>query len=192
VTHPQVVAAAAGKLPPWARISAKRRRHVRRVVELLATWADVAAVSPEERTRWLAAGWLHDALKDADNRTLKRFLGKGDRKLPAAVLHGPAAAAALRGEGVEDEELLRAIAFHSLGHPDFGRTGKILYAADFLEPGRENDRVWRKKLRARMPGKLDPVVQEIVRARIEYLLRKGRSIRPETAEFWNRMARGGG
>ena len=45
-------------------------------------------------------------------------------ELPDEVIHGPAAADRLRLAGVTDEPLLTAIAFHSLGSPDFDDMGK--------------------------------------------------------------------
>lgn len=188
--HPIVEAAARGDLPSWARMGRKRRAHVKRVARLLDEWARRRGLPEEERTRWLAAAWLHDALKEAPEDELRALLSGREAELPGPVLHGPAAAARLRREGVEDEELLQAVAYHTLGHPELGATGRALYAADFLEPGRKLRNEWRARLRKRMPEDGDKVIKEIVRARIEYLLRKGRPVRPETMAFWNRMAGG--
>jgi 2-amino-4-hydroxy-6-hydroxymethyldihydropteridine diphosphokinase len=96
----------------------------------------------------------------------------------------------LRREGVDDDELLRALAYHTLGHPELGRTGWALYAADFLEPGRDLKNEWRAALRARMPGEIAAVVKEILAARINFLIEHGRPVRRETVEFWNRVAEG--
>ena len=100
------------------------------------------------------------------------------------------AAARLAGDGVEDPELLDAVRYHTLGHPRLGAAGRALYAADFLEPGRDLRNEWRKELRDRMPMHMDAVVQEIVGARITYLIGEGRPVRPETLAFWNSLAEG--
>lgn len=188
--HPLVEAAARGELPPWARLGSERRAHIERVVGLVDRWAEERGVDRETRTRWLAAAWLHDCLKDASEDELRSLLEGPLADLPEPVLHGPATAARLRREGVDDEELLRAVAYHTLGHPEMGETGRMLYAADFLEPERRLRNEWRAGLRERMPGDADRVLEEIVRARIEYLLNEGRPIRPETVAFWNRLAKG--
>ena len=44
--------------------------------------------------------------------------------LAAALLAGPAAAERLRIDGVEDGPLLTAVAWHTVGDPRFGRSGK--------------------------------------------------------------------
>ena len=73
-------------LPGWAQATPQRRAHIERVVALLNSWADAMHVAPNERDRWLRAGWLHDALRDAP--------------LADWAAHGPAAAdrAAATGE----------------------------------------------------------------------------------------------
>lgn len=188
--HPLVRAAARGELPSWARMSARRRAHAARVAELMEAWAERGKVGRSARMRWLAAAWLHDCLKEAPEDELRALVDGELSELPEPVLHGPAAAACLRRAGVDDEELIRAVAFHTMGHPDLGPTGMVLYAADFLEPGRRSRQRWRARLRERMPEDADAVVREILRARIEYLLQQGRPVRPETMAFWNRLAGG--
>lgn len=110
-------------------------------------------------------------------------------ELPGKLLHGPAAAGRLAGEGVRDEGLLRAVAFHTLGHPALDTAGVALYAADFLEPGRAQQAEWRASLRGRMPGELDEVALEAASARTAYLRGISRAIRPETAAFLELLRR---
>jgi 2-amino-4-hydroxy-6-hydroxymethyldihydropteridine diphosphokinase len=190
VTHPLVERAAQGHLPAWASIGEKRRLHVERVAGLLEDWAVVVGLPVEERIRWVAAGYLHDSVKEKPEAELRALLTGDLRELPEPVLHGPAAAELLRRDGVDDSELLLALAYHTLGHPELGRTGWALYAADFLEPGRDLANEWRAGLRARMPGEMMDVVKEILAARIGYLIEQGRPVRPETVRFWNRLAEG--
>jgi len=163
-----------------------------RVAKLLGDWAEKRGESPRERARWIALGYLHDALREADEEQMRPLVEPRFRELPTKILHGPAVAQRLRGEGVEDEEFLHAAAFHTLGSPDFAVLGKALFAADFLEPGRKLQNDWRAKLRKRAPGDLDGVVQEILLARIRHLLARGRPLRFETVAFWNRYCEGEG
>jgi 2-amino-4-hydroxy-6-hydroxymethyldihydropteridine diphosphokinase len=181
-------AAARGELPDWARVDQPRRRHIAGVAGLLGQWAEALALSTAEQARWRAAGWLHDALRLAPARELLPLVPSEHRDLPPRMLHGPAAAARLRQDGVRDEALLLAISHHTVGHPDFDILGEALYAADFLEPGRTFDPLLRAGLRARMPHGLGEVVPVIVRLRLMHLLRSGHRIRTETLAFWNRLA----
>lgn len=133
--------------------------------------------------RWRAAGHLHDALRDAPAERLTDLLPLRLRKLPPRALHGPAAAALLRRDGVRDRELLHAIRWHTLGSARFGMLGKALCAADALEPGRRRRAEWRRELRSRFPTATDEVMAEILHHRIDYLLRARQPVHPRTLEF---------
>ncbi len=189
--HPVVERAAAGELPPWAVASEERRRHIERVATLLGSWAEELALPDVERARWRAVGYLHDALRDAPADTMRPRMPPALRDLPDRILHGPAAAERLRSDGVADGELLRAVAYHTLGHAALGTLGRALYAADFLEPGRDLLNPWRAELRARLPGDLLAVVREVLGARIVHLIERNGPIRAETMGFWNALAEQG-
>lgn len=190
--HPTIRAAARGDLPAWTTARSGRRKHMTRVSKLLESWAEKRGEPERERARWIAVGYLHDALRDADEEVLRPLVEPSFQVLPGKILHGPAAAQRLRGEGVDDEEFLHAVAFHTLGSPEFGKLGMALFAADFLEPGRKLQGDWRAKLRKRAPSDLQGVVKEILSARVRHLVGQGRPLRYETVAFWNRLAKGEG
>jgi len=161
-------------LPSWAAVTAERRAHIERVAALMAEWARVMRVPTAERERWLRAAWLHDALRDAPAAT--------------ALDHGPVCADRLRMEGERDQGLLDAVRYHSLGYAGWDDVGKMLYLADHLEPGRAFDSATRAALRARMPGERDAVLTAVARRRIEWIVRSGCLLAPETVAFWNALA----
>ena len=160
-------------LPSWAVVTPPRREHIERVVALVTRWADAMRVAPAERARWLRAAWLHDALRDAD----------------AELSHGPLVADRLAAAGETDRGLLDAIRYHSYGYAGWDDVGRMLYLADFLEPGRRFDREERAALAERVPRERDAVLREVARRRIERALRKGWILAPETVDFWNALAR---
>jgi HD superfamily phosphohydrolase YqeK len=187
--HPIIEAAGReGVLPGWANVSSRRHTHIARVTELLDDWADNIGIGAEERVRWRAAGRLHDALKDAPLEEQSRWAGEG---WPDPVMHGPACAERLRADGVEDEELLLAVAFHSIGHPALTDLGEHLYLADYLEPGRNQDHAQLARLRERMPAERDAVLREVAAARVRRLLDNRLPLLQPTAEFWNRVVKQG-
>ncbi len=188
--HPWVAAAAKGALPDWAVARKKRRAHMARVAALLRGWGEARGDGPLDVERWAAVGYLHDVLRDADPDQLRAALSRPLDHLPDEVIHGPAAADRLRGGGVTDESLLTAIAFHTLGSPEFDDIGKALYVADFLEPGRKVQPKWRARLRDEMPGSLDSVAKAVVGKRVQFLIKKGRPVPPETFGLWNVLAKG--
>lgn len=188
--HPVVAAAASGRLPGWAVAGEERRAHMGRVASLLERWGGELGLVVEQVARWRAAGYLHDALREASPRDLARVFDREPGALPQSAWHGPAAAALLARDGVRDHELLHAIRWHTLGSPGFGSLGRALYAADALEPGRIRRPRWRQTLRSRMPAEMDEVLREIVSNRIGYLLRARRSVHPRTLGFRNSLING--
>lgn len=104
-------------------------------------------------------------------------------------LHGPVAALSLAGDGVGDVEILSAVAYHTVGHPDLGPPGRALYCADFVEPGRSTDPERRGELRSRYPDDRDGVLRDVLRARVGYLLERGRPVFLGTARMWNALNR---
>ena len=142
-------------------------------------------------SRWLAAATLHDALRDADPA---EFVTDSVHppdvgvRWPRHLLHGPACAYRLLEEGVRDEALLRAVAYHTTGHPDLDEMGEYLYLADFLDPGRDFMQEKRGSLRGRLPGERSAVLLEVIGLRIGHLLQRRSTILEETLRFWNRVA----
>ncbi len=184
--------AARGRLPDWAEASPARRAHMERVADLMEEWARALGLPDADVERWRAAGWLHDALRDAPAERLRPRAGARFRDLPYKVLHGPVTAARLEEEGCVDAELLDAIRFHTLGHRSLGRLGRALIAADYLEPGRRSRAGWRADLRSRAGADLDGVVRAVVRAKLEHGLEAGLPLGPELVELWNILARNEG
>ena len=159
-------------VPAWAQVTPARRAHIERVVALLTGWADAMQVTAKERDRWVRAGWLHDALRDA--------------ALGNQMAHGPAAADRAAADGERDQGVLNAVRYHTIGSPDWDDVGRMLYLADFLEPGRtEKDRA---ALAQRVPRERDAILKEVARRRIEWVVRSGWPLLPETVAFWNQLA----
>jgi len=188
--HPIVLAASKGNLPDWAVYGEARYAHMKRVARLMRKWAEAKGLKPHRVARWVAAGFLHDALRNEKPSRLRLVVPPRFKRLAGPVLHGPAAAQKLRHEGVDDDRLLLAIEYHTLGSRHLTTLGRALYAADFLEPGRPRRVKWRSKLRKRMPDELDAVVLEILAVRLAHQLHRFRPVRPETVGMWNAMTKG--
>jgi 2-amino-4-hydroxy-6-hydroxymethyldihydropteridine diphosphokinase len=101
------------------------------------------------------------------------------------MLHGPAAAERLRLDGESRVELLEAIRHHTVGSIGWDRLGRALYMADYLEPGRKFSRGDRAYLAAQVPNDFDGTFRQVVRARLEWSLREGMRLYPETVQLWN-------
>ena len=172
-------------LPDWAVVSEKRRAHIGRVTALLDRWARSLGLPKDEAQIWHDAGLWHDALRDTDDATLRELAGDDQR--PVETLHGPAAAAYLERDGEKRESLLAAVRWHTVGHAEWDRAGRALYMADFLEPGRAFQRTDRAFLADHLVHDFDGVFRQVVRKRIEWNVREGKALFPETVALWNKL-----
>ncbi|HVT38109.1 MAG TPA: hypothetical protein VHE78_03630 [Gemmatimonadaceae bacterium] len=176
----------APELPAWAVVSDKRRAHIGRVTALLERWAHEMKLPPEQARAWHDAGRWHDALRDASEADLAaRVAGTPFESSPPSVLHGPAAALALEREGEERPGVLMAVRWHTVGNRDWDTTGRALFMADFLEPGRTFMRADRAFLASLLPRDFDGVFRQLVRMRLEWTLREGKPLFLESVALWN-------
>lgn len=124
-----------------ARLTPDRLAHVFGVEGLAVILALRHCVDAE---KVLLAAVLHDYHKAEDKTSLHTAINSGVDFPPCAedsdhpaMWHGLAAAAVARAEfGIEDLEILEAVAWHTTGRAGLGRVGLVLYVADFLEPTR--------------------------------------------------------
>lgn len=172
-------------LPAWTLASDKRRGHIARVTALLDAWSAAMQLDDDERQAWHDAGRWHDALRDADEDTLRRTLG--EHRQPVGFLHGPAAALRLAQEGETRVDVLEAVRWHTTGQVTWSRVGQALYMADFLEPGRPFMAADRAFLAHLVPQQFDGVYRQVVRMRLEWTLREGKAFAPETVALWDRV-----
>lgn len=109
------------------------------------TAAALAMAHAEDMEKAMIAGLLHDCAKSMHGSELVAICEKArlnvtavERSNPTALLHAKAGAyLAERKYGVTDGDILNAIRYHTTGRPDMSRLEKILYIADYIEPGRK-------------------------------------------------------
>ena len=170
-------------LPEWAVVGPARRAHIERVAALLDLWAARMTLDAAEAAAWRDAAWWHDALRDAPEDLL-RALCPGSLE-PAPMLHGPAAAARLAAAGEHRPGVLDAVRYHTVGWARWDRTGRALYMADYLDPGRPFSACEASFLAAQVPYDFDGVFRQVVRLRLEWTLRECKALHPLTVELWN-------
>jgi HD superfamily phosphohydrolase YqeK len=170
-------------LPPWAVVTPRRRAHIERVAALLASWAAKMRIDDHEARDWHDAARWHDALRDAPEEQLRALVP--DASYSGPMLHGPAAAVRLAAEGERRQAVLDAVRYHTVGSSSWDRTGRALFMADFLEPGRSFGLADRAFLTANVPHDFEGVFRQVVRQRLEWALREGNVLYHESVELWN-------
>ncbi len=136
------------------------------------------------------AGLLHDCAKcltrDEERELCEKYDFEPDDMTKAChpVLHAPLGAIVARYDyGVEDEEILDAIRYHTVARKDMTLLDKIVYVADVTEPNRDYDGV--ETLRKLSKRSIDDAFFEAVRQSLTHNLKKGVIIHPNTLEAWN-------
>jgi HD superfamily phosphohydrolase YqeK len=155
------------------------------VAELAFHWAEAMGVPDNERHRWLRAVWLHDALRDAPAEELERWASSTPG--PSELRHGPASAARAKADGEVDRGVLDAVRYHSIGLAEWDMVGRVLYCADYLEPGRKFDHEQRAELAADFPRNPRGVLQIVAGKRLSHIIRSRWPIPEPTFRFWNSL-----
>jgi predicted HD superfamily hydrolase involved in NAD metabolism len=105
------------------------------------------------------------------------------------LLHAPCGAYLVEKEiGITDREILDAIYYHTTGRPDMTTLEKVVYLADYIEPGRSFEGV--VEVRSLAQTDLDAaIVQSIVKT-IQSLMEKKQPIFPDTLATYNNLIQG--
>ena len=137
-------------------------------------------------------GIAHDMCKDMDEAELLETASRDGNpilkieKSRPALLHGRAAAVLLKEDwGVDDPEILEAVANHTFGKAGMGDLAKLLYVADKIEPGREN--VTPEYTARLMAMTINGMTAAVVSESMDYLKGKGKKIAAETMDFYKSL-----
>ncbi len=152
-----------GKVREYARTHEKTSRfqHTCGVVKLAK---ELAARWGEDPVKAEIAAWFHDVCRPAGN-----------------LEHGAAAARLLKKRyGVEDEDILNAIRFHTTGRPGMSLLEKILKVADQLEETRDYPGV--EDMRKLMELPIDECVYKLMLRTREYVHSIGKTFDPLSDE----------
>lgn len=129
------------------------------------------------------AGLLHDCAREMpNNNLLKRTVEFGivvdslEENNPVLLHAIMSARLAAMEYGVQDEEILRAIALHTTGGMNMSKLDKIIFLADFIEPGRAYPGV--DKLRDFACKDLDRAVLAAFDQTICHLVKRKKIIHP--------------
>lgn len=122
-------------------LTSKRYEHTLSVAYTAASLAMVHDVNTESA---LIAGMLHDCAKCFSAKKLISLCQKNNLPVtevelqnPTALLHAKAGSFLAKEKyGIDDEDILNAIKYHTTGRPNMSKLEKIIYISDYIEPGR--------------------------------------------------------
>ena len=146
----------------------------------------------EERTELAILG--HDVARAAKKSEILRLadhygMPTLDLERRAAVtLHGPVGAELLRHEdGLEDDEILAAVRWHTTGHPTLTPLGQLVFIADKLEPRKIKSYPYQKELRHIANEDLGRAVLEFLCRESALRLQRRRPVHPASVATINAL-----
>ena len=162
-----------------------RFEHSLRVAQMAASLSRAFGI--DENKAYLS-GIVHDICKNmADDVVLSLAKEDGGEILEIeeakpSLLHGRAAAIFIKKEfGIDDADILEAVANHTLGAPSLCPLSKIIYVADKIEPGRPQST---QEYRARLSSMtLDEMTLAVVKENVEYLTLGGKTVAHQSFDF---------
>ena len=170
----------------------KRYKHVERVAVAAAELAEIYIVPVEDA---VAAAYLHDVAKFFEiTKMIDLVKGKypeieNKMSQTTAILHGFAGAEFIRNNydlfGIDNEEILDAVKYHTIGSENMSTLSKIIYLADAIEAGRTWDGV--EKARELAKKDLDKALIYEIKTKLEYLLSIENIIHPNIILFRNSL-----
>lgn len=164
-------------------LPAKRYRHTLGVKQAMIRLAQRWSYDAEKAA---LTGLLHDCAKAMPLAQMQAYVRRVGVHLDAlrqentALLHAPAGAALARERfGVTDPEILHAIATHNTGSEKMGILDKLLFVADYTEPGRKAIEGL-DAIRAMAMEDLDAAVCGVLDSKLAYITQKGDVLHPDT------------
>ena len=141
------------------------------------------------------AGLLHDCAKYMDVDKMEQLCRKGGIELSEMEIGNPSLLHSKAGSvlaqtryGYSDPEILDAIRYHTTGRPLMTTLDKIIFIADYIEPGRcvaPN----LPEIRRLAFEDLDAALRKILQDTLDYLPTTGKAIDPmtqRTYDYYNR------
>lgn len=164
------------------RLHGKRYEHS---VQVMETAVNLARIHGVDKAAAETAGILHDYAKNMSPEELRQAAQDMDLVLDPLVCrhmmlaHGPVGAALVeRDLDIKDPVILDAIRYHTYGRMGMSSLDKIIYLADFIEPGRKFKGA--EELRKTALDNLDKAVLMALEASLTHLVGTDRLMHPNT------------
>lgn len=176
-----------------SQLTQHRYQHTLGVMETAIQLARKYGASPEKAE---LAAIFHDYAKFRPKDEMRQIIV--DQQMQADLLcynselwHAPVGAYLAEKEaGITDPEILDAIRFHTSGRIGMKLLDKIIYLADYIEPGRHFPGV--EEVRERAREDLDLALIEAMKNTIHFLMKKNQPVYPDTFNAYNSLVKNSG
>ncbi len=172
-----------------ASLKPKRVQHSLGVEKSAAELARRYGADPDKAA---LAGLVHDCAKSMDRGLMAQyacetgFPMEGITSAGVGILHAPAGAVlARRAFGIEDDEVLSAVMWHTVPRADMSLLDKIVSLADIIEPNRDFRGVERVREAAKIS--LDEGFRLSLARVMAYVLEEGLYVHPLTLQVYNEL-----
>lgn len=172
-----------------ARLSDYRYHHSLCVAQEAERLARKYGADPEKAHM---AGLLHDIMKDTDTNEQLQILDDFGILLDdveqrvSKLLHARTGEVFLRHVlHIDDEDVLRAVRYHTTGCADMHLLDKVLFVADFTSADRNYDDV--DTVRRLAESSLEETMVYAIRYTIEDLMKRGQPVHPDTLAAYNAL-----
>ena len=171
-----------------AELDKERYEHTLGVMYTAASMAMCHGADVEQA---LLAGLLHDCAKCIPGENKIKMCEKYhlnvsevERENPSLLHAKLGAFLAAKKYHIEDKEIINAIASHTTGHPHMTLLEKIIYIADYIEPGRP-ELANMEEVRHLAFQNIDECLYRILEDSLEYLNRLSKPIDPMTEKTYD-------
>ncbi|NPC93388.1 HD domain-containing protein [Bacillus sp. WMMC1349] len=137
------------------------------------------------------AAIFHDYAKFRPKEEMKQMIVSEGESLEVLdfhpeLWHAPAGAILVKKEvGITDEDVLSAIKYHTYGRSNMTLLEKVIYVADYIEPGRSFSGI--EDVRTLAETDLDLALIQALKNTIIFLLTKNQAVFPKTIATYNAL-----
>lgn len=174
----------------------KATQHERRFNHTLGVVSEAERLAPKfgvDVQKAKLTALLHDCAKNLDEATGENFFVLCQKygvkldecaRCESALVHAfLGAAVAYKEYGIEDNEILEAIYYHTTARANMTPLEKLIYIADMTEPGRTIEQA--KEIRRLVEEDIDEALIYAIGCSIKHVIKKGTLIHPDSVHALN-------
>ena len=168
-------------------LSESRLKHSLSVSETAVTLATIYGENIESAR---IAGLVHDCAKNMKDAELIKVASEHETQIDEIYINNPSILHGLVGSiiaselmEIRDEDILRAIRYHTTGRKNMSTLEKIIYIADYIEPLRKFNGV--DELRTLSTVNLDTAVLKSLEETIKYVISRSELLHLDTIDARN-------